>query len=287
MDAIRRYDATIEPVLITMKTQGDLMLDRKLDEVGGKGLFVKELDDALMRGECDICVHSLKDMPCDSGPLTGTAELPIVAMSKREDPRDVLVMPLDAKTESAVAHAKPVKLPIGCSSARRTTQLQKLFPAAVFEAVRGNIPTRLRKLDEGKFGALVLAAAGLKRLGLEHRISRTFEPWELLPAAGQGIIAVQAGAGADTSYLKLFHDPESAMCAGAERAFIAELGADCFSPVAAFATLNGGSLCLRVMVADDNDIPRYDEIAVKLTTEIAANRLNITEAAKELARRFK
>src|SRR5699024_2791763 len=137
---------------------------------GGKGLFVKELDRALLSGRTDLSVHSLKDMPMEI-----SEELPIVAYSRREDPRDVLVLPAGAKEVD-------FQKPIGCSSLRRVLQLKELFPQATFASVRGNVLTRLSKLDAGEYGALVLAAAGLKRLGLEDRISRYFSVEEILPA---------------------------------------------------------------------------------------------------------
>ena len=144
--------------LVKMKTTGDKILDKTLDKIGGKGLFVKELDHALLEGRSDISVHSLKDMPMEL-----PEELPIIAFSEREDPRDVLVLP-EGATE--IDFSKP----IGSSSFRRRIQIEKLYPQAKVESVRGNVQTRLKKLDEGQYGALVLAAAGLIRLGLEDRI---------------------------------------------------------------------------------------------------------------------
>ena len=170
--------------LVTMKTTGDRILDRTLDQVGGKGLFVRELDRALAAGGIDLAVHSLKDLPMEQ-----PDGLPVVAYLPREDARDALVLPAGA------AAPDPAK-PIGCASARRRVQLERLFPGLRVEPVRGNVLTRLARLDAGEYGALVLAAAGLRRLGLEARISRLFSPEELLPAAGQGILAVQARAGA-------------------------------------------------------------------------------------------
>ena len=158
-----------EITLITMKTTGDKILDRTLDKIGGKGLFVKELDLALMEKRTDLSVHSLKDMPMEV-----PEELPILAFSRREDPRDVLVLP---KGKTEIDFLKP----IGCSSMRRILQFQKLYPQAVFKPIRGNVQTRLRKLDDGEYSATLLAAAGLKRLGLENRISRYFEPEEMIP----------------------------------------------------------------------------------------------------------
>ena len=178
-DYILSYNKDCEVELLTMKTTGDKILDRTLDKVGGKGLFVKELDKALLEKKSQLSVHSLKDMPMEV-----PEELPLLAFSKREDPRDVLVLPEGIKE---LDESKP----IGCSSLRRTLQLKELYPNMEFKSVRGNVQTRLKKLDEGQYSALVLAAAGLKRLKLENRISRYFEPEEVLPAAGQGILAIQ------------------------------------------------------------------------------------------------
>lgn len=174
-DYIEKNNDGLKAELLTMKTTGDIILDRTLDKVGGKGLFVKELDRALLDGRSELSVHSLKDMPMEV-----PEELPLLAFSKREDPRDALVLP------QGVTELDKTK-PIGCSSLRRTLQLAELFPDTECKSVRGNVQTRLKKLDSGEYSALVLAAAGLKRLGLTHRISRYFEPEEMLPAAGQGI----------------------------------------------------------------------------------------------------
>ena len=170
-------------ILSVHSLTGDIILDRTLDKVGGKGLFVKELDKALIDGRSILSVHSLKDMPMEV-----PEELPLLAFSKREDPRDVLVLPEGA---SELDKSKP----LGCSSLRRTLQLKKLYPDMDVRSIRGNLQTRLRKLDEGQYSALILAAAGLKRLGLESRINRYFTADEIIPAAGQGILAVQGRKG--------------------------------------------------------------------------------------------
>ena len=174
--------------------------------------------------------------------------LPLVAFSKRADPRDVLVLPQGKDT---IDFTKP----IGCSSLRRQLQLKALFPQATVAPIRGNVLTRLQKLDSGEFSALVLAGAGLARLGLEHRISRYFSTEEILPAAGQAILAVQAREGVDTACLHTFADEESRDCLLAERAFVRTLDGGCSSPVAAFATLAGDTLTLKGMyVTAENDL---------------------------------
>lgn len=159
-DYIKKQNPELEVEILTMKTTGDIILDRTLDKVGGKGLFVKELDKALMDGKSILSVHSLKDMPMEV-----QEELPLLAFSKREDPRDVLVLP------EGVTELDKNK-PLGCSSLRRTLQLKKIYPDMEVKSIRGNLQTRLRKLDEGQYSGLILAAAGLKRLGLKARINR-------------------------------------------------------------------------------------------------------------------
>lgn len=238
IDAIRAYDPTAEVELVTMKTTGDLILDRPLSQIGGKGLFVKELDRALLEGRVDFTVHSSKDLPMDIPP-----ELPLVAFSHRADPRDALVLPQGVDT------LDPTR-PIGCASLRRTLQLRKLFPHHQVAPVRGNVQTRLAKLDRGEYSALVLACAGLDRLGLEDRISRRFPVEEMLPAAGQGILAVQSRADVDMSCLSLFHDPVAAVCLTAERAFVGALEGGCSSPVAAHATVDGDTVTLTGFYVD-------------------------------------
>ena len=238
MDALQAAHPGIELELVTMKTTGDKILDRTLDQVGGKGLFVKELDAALQAGRVDLTVHSCKDLPMDL-----PEDLPVAAFLRREDPRDVLVLP-----EGAAGW--DVRLPAGSASPRRRVQLRELFPAAEVRPVRGNVQTRLRKLDEGGYGALVLAAAGLKRLGLERRISRYFEPEELLPAAGQGILAVQCRADMDRTVFDCLRDREAEICALAERAFVRALDGGCSSPIAAYARMVGDNITVTGMYVD-------------------------------------
>ena len=235
MDAIRAAHPDTRLELVTMKTTGDKILDRTLDQIGGKGLFVKELDAALLDGRVDFTVHSCKDLPMDID-----ERIPLAGFTRREDPRDVLVLPEGVQE---LDFSKP----IGCASLRRKMQLEKLFPQATVAPVRGNVLTRLRKLDEGQYAALVLAGAGLKRLGLEGRICRWFSTEEILPAAGQGIMAAQMRAGEDTAFLDGFSDPEGTACALAERAFVRELDGGCSSPVAAFATISGDTMTLTGM----------------------------------------
>lgn len=238
---IRTHYPQIETELLTMKTTGDKILDRTLDQVGGKGLFVKELDLALTDGRTQLSVHSLKDMPMEV-----PKNLPLVAFSAREDARDVLVLPEGAKE---LDKSKP----LGCSSRRRTLQLKELYPDMEVKSIRGNLQTRLRKLDAGEYSALILAAAGLKRLGLEHRIARYFSVDEIIPAAGQGILAVQGRADQRYDYLTDYDDPASRAAAAAERAFVRFLDGGCSSPVAAYAEIDGQELFLRGLYYNEED----------------------------------
>lgn len=226
-ERLRQVYPELELEIVPMKTTGDRILHKTLDKIGGKGLFVKELDMALLEGRIDLAVHSLKDMPMEENP-----EIPVLAYSAREDVRDVLVLPKGAGHWDRT-------LPVGCSSFRRRIQLEALEPGIRVESIRGNVLTRLEKLDAGQYGALVLAAAGLKRLNLEERIFRYFEPEEILPAAGQGILAVQ-GRPELASLCRCLDHKKERFLAGCERAFVRELNGGCSSPVAAHGRIVRG-----------------------------------------------
>ena len=243
--------------LVTMKTTGDRILDRTLDQVGGNGLFVKELDRALADGRVDLTVHSLKDVPMEQ-----PEGLPLVAFTKREDARDALVLPQSGVWDKSK--------PIGCSSARRRVQLAELFPEIEVEPVRGNVLTRLDKLDRGEYGALVLAAAGLHRLGLQARIDRYFSPEEIIPAAGQGILAVQSREGELTEQVQKLDDRDARDCALAERTFVKTLGGGCFAPVAAYAETVGEYLHLRGMYVTEDERAHARGAVTGRRTEAAA-----------------
>ena len=241
IEAVRRAHPEFETELMTMETTGDINMkpfSEASDKFGIKGLFTKELEEALLDGRIDIAVHSLKDMP-----MYKNEALPTVAFSKREDPRDAVVLPIGAdKMSGHIA---------GCSSARRRLQLRELFPDITVEPVRGNVITRLRKLDEGQFSMLVLAAAGLNRIGMEKRIFRCFSCDEMIPAPGQGILACQGRADEDYSYLKAIEDDNVTSCAKAERAFSAALGGGCTAPVGAYAEICQDTIFLRGFYADE------------------------------------
>ncbi|MCL2046072.1 MAG: hydroxymethylbilane synthase [Oscillospiraceae bacterium] len=240
MDAISQSNPDIELELVLIKTTGDIIQDRSLDDIGGKGLFIKELEYALLNGEVDIAVHSYKDMPYEDND-----DLPIVAISEREAPFDALVLP---KGVSEMDISKPV----GSSSQRRAIQFSRLYEGYDVQPVRGNVQTRLAKLDSGEYGALILAQAGLNRLSLQSRINHVFTPEEMIPSGSQGILAVQGRAGEDYSYLQSFHNTESEIVSKAERQFLKTLGSSCTSPVAVYAKLNGSELNIMGMHVDES-----------------------------------
>jgi hydroxymethylbilane synthase len=231
-----------EVSLLGMTTRGDQILDRSLSKVGGKGLFVKELETALDEGRADIAVHSLKDVPM---------ELPegfaLACVLEREDPRDALVSNRFAQLEDL-----PQGAVVGTSSLRRVVLLRSMRPDLKIEPLRGNLDTRLRKLDEGNYDAIVLAAAGLKRLGLAARIRQVFEPEQMLPAAGQGALGIEVRSQrADLLELlsPLAHQG-TWLAVAAERAVSRAMGGSCSMPLAAFATFSGEYLQLRAAWGD-------------------------------------
>jgi len=239
MDQISKHHPEIELELVTMKTTGDIILNKTLDKVGGKGLFVKELDKALIEKRVDITIHSLKDMPMDPNP-----ELPLLAFYKRGNPYDALVLPKGCDELD-------LKKPIGSSSARRTLQLKELYEDAEFKSVRGNVITRLEKLDRGDYSALVLAYSGLARLGLEDRISKTFNHHEIIPSAGQGTLVVQGRAGEDYSFLECIDDEKTRIEALTEREFVRILDGGCSSPIGGFSMVEGEKIALFGLFYDD------------------------------------
>ncbi|MBL8472063.1 MAG: hydroxymethylbilane synthase [Rhodocyclaceae bacterium] len=231
--------ASIE--LLGMTTRGDRILDRPLAKVGGKGLFVKELEVALLEGRADLAVHSMKDVPMQMG-----EEFCLAAVCEREVPLDAFVSPRYASLEDM-----PPGAVVGTSSLRREAQLHARHPYLAVSPLRGNLDTRLRKLDEGQFDAIILAAAGLKRLGLAERIRGVLAAEESLPAAGQGALGIEIlSARSDLAawLAPLEHAPTRA-CVSAERALARALAGSCEVPLAAYAELAQDSLHLRALVA--------------------------------------
>jgi hydroxymethylbilane synthase len=228
--------------LLGMTTQGDQILDRSLSKVGGKGLFVKELEVALEEGRADLAVHSLKDVPMDMP--DGFA---LSCVMEREDPRDAWVSPQFARLEDLPAGAV-----VGTSSLRRTVLLRALRPDLRIEPLRGNLDTRLRKLDEGQYAGIVLAASGLKRLGLQARIRHIFATEQMLPAAGQGALGIETRSDRSDvqQALASFSHHTSWLAVAAERAVSRAMGGSCSMPLAAHATVQGEQLHLRAAWGD-------------------------------------
>ena len=227
--------------LLGLTTQGDRTLDRSLADIGGKGLFIKELEQAMADGRADLAVHSLKDVPM---------EMPhgfvLAAIMAREDPRDAFV---------SLRYRSLTELPagssVGTSSLRREAQLRERYPELRVEPLRGNVNTRLHRLDQGNHAAVILAAAGLKRLGFADRIAALLDPAESLPAIGQGALALECRAdrGDVIDALAGLADRESALATSAERAFGLALAGDCRTPLAAYAMQRDGELWLRALIA--------------------------------------
>lgn len=223
-----------------IKTTGDHLQTASLTQAGGKGLFTKEIEEALLNGSIDLAVHSLKDLPTEN-----PRGLVIAAIPEREDPRDAIVgMPFADLPEGAI---------VGTSSNRRGAQLRLLRPDLDVQPVRGNVDTRLRKLKEGQYSAIMLAAAGLRRLGLESEISGIFSPEQICPAPGQGALAIQTRVDDPAHQIcAALNHSSSADCVTAERCLLAELGGGCQLPVGAFAEISGERMRLSgVVVSPD------------------------------------
>lgn len=243
VNEIKKKHPELEFEITGIKTKGDVLLDTRLDKIGGKGLFVKELEYAIISGAIDFAVHSLKDMPAEI-----PEKLTIAAVSKREDPRDVLV---------ALAGHKLKDLPngavIGTSSVRREVQLSVIRPDLRFKTLRGNVLTRIKKLIDCEYDALVLAAAGLKRLGLEERCIEYFDIEDVIPAVGQGILAIEARRSDNPGFLiDSIHDTDSFRTAQAERAFMIKLNGGCSVPLAAHAVIDGQHMEMNGMLASED-----------------------------------
>ena len=255
---LRQRGLSVE--LLGMTTKGDQILDRTLSKVGGKGLFVKELEVALEEGRAHIAVHSLKDVPMEL-----PAGFALACVMEREDPRDAFVSPHYASLAQL-----PQGAVMGTSSLRRQVLLHALRPDLKIVPLRGNLDTRLRKLDEGQYDAIVLAAAGLKRLKMDERIRSIFEPEEMLPAAGQGALGIEIRSDREDLRLALqsLVDMPTWLRVTAERAVSRGMGGSCSVPLAAYATLEGDTLFIRAAWGDpDGQLPlvRAEQRAVVTT----------------------
>ncbi len=241
---LRSAHAGLDVQILPMSTKGDLILDRSLAAIGGKGLFIKELEAALEDRRADVAVHSMKDMPAELPP-----QFTIAAVLPRADPRDALVATHYARLEDLPPHAR-----VGTSSLRRQAQLLAARPDLRIEALRGNLDTRLRRLDAGELDAIVLACAGLMRLGWEARITVHLDTCVFLPAVSQGVIGVECRAGDEATIARLLvlEHRATRIAMDAERAFAGRLGGSCRSPIAAYAELERGRLTLDGLVAEPN-----------------------------------
>ena len=230
----------VKTELVKMTTQGDKILDAPLAKIGGKGLFVKELEVGMLEGTADIAVHSMKDVPVEF-----PEGLHLAAILTREDPTDAFVSCRYASFAELPRNAR-----IGTSSLRRQCQIKALFPEAEILTLRGNVNTRLAKLDGGEYDAIILASAGLKRLGLSARITQALDTSVSLPAIGQGAIGIEARSGDIelNHLLAQLHDEYTGLCVSAERAMNARLNGGCQVPVAGYAQIDGNKLSMRGLV---------------------------------------
>lgn len=258
-------DTSVE--ILGMTTTGDQILDSPLARIGGKGLFVKELETALEDGRADLAVHSMKDVP-----MNLPAGFALAATGEREDPRDAFVSNHYPRLEDL-----PEGSVVGTSSLRRQSQLQARLPSLKVESLRGNLQTRLRKLDDGQYAAIILAAAGLKRLGLEHRITAYIEPEQSIPAVGQGALGIEIRADRDDmrSLLAPLNHAETAACVEAERAFSRALAGSCTVPLGAYATLQEAQLRMIGFVAsvDGSDMLRAEVCGSALHADALGRKL--------------
>jgi hydroxymethylbilane synthase len=239
-DRLRAAHPQLEVLLVPMTTQGDRVLDRSLAQVGGKGLFIKELELAMSEGRADIAVHSMKDVPTEM-----PAGMTIAAMLPRADARDAFVSNRYASFDSL-----PHGASVGTSSLRRQCQLLSARPDLSIVSLRGNVDTRLRKLDEGQYDAIVLAAAGLARLNLASRIKQYLDIERCVPAVGQGIVGIECREDDERSirFVQALNDETSWQCCTTERAYAHRLQGSCQSPIAGHAHIDGGRLTLRAAV---------------------------------------
>ena len=270
-EILARQNPTTQVELLGMTTRGDQILDRTLSKVGGKGLFVKELEVALLERRAQLAVHSLKDVPMELAP-----EFELAAVMQREDPRDCLVSNQYAGLEELPPGAR-----IGTSSLRRELMLRARFPQLSIQSVRGNVNTRLAKLDRGDFDALVMAAAGLKRLGLAARIRQVIPTTLSLPAPGQGALGIEVlrGDHSTAELLAPLDDAATRAATAAERGVSRGLGGSCQVPLAAYAEVEGQELWLRALVGNAGTgeyvesqarapIVAADELAARVVAEL-------------------
>ncbi len=260
-DRLRALYPACAVELLTLTTRGDQILDRTLSKVGGKGLFVKELEAALLDGRADLAVHSLKDVPVDMRP-----PFELCTVLERADPRDAFV-----SNQHESLQALPAGAVVGTSSLRREAQIRAARPDLVVKPLRGNLDTRLDKLDRGDYDAIVLAAAGLERIGYGDRIRGRLSPAQSLPAAGQGALGIEIRDDRDDmrAWLAPLSSPATTACVSAERAVSRKLGGSCQVPLAAYAELHGDELRIEALVSsvDGNRILRATRAGARAEAE--------------------
>ena len=257
----------LEVELVTIRTKGDSIVDRPLSQIGGKGLFTKAIEDAIVAGEVDFAVHSMKDMPSEQPP-----ELVIGAVPQRADPRDALVGQKLAELPSGAV--------VGTGSARRLVQMRRLRPDIEVRGIRGNVDTRINKQRKGDYDAVVLAMAGLARLGRLDEVVQVFEPDQMIPAVGQGALAIQCPReGRVLDVVSAVHHEPTAICIAAERAFLEALSGGCSVPAGAFAVVEGDEIVLRAFYASDVDDFR--------SVTLRADSLHVLSMGREAARRVR
>jgi len=273
-----RKELGADAELVVVRTSGDRIQDVSLAKIGGKGLFVKEIEEALLAGDADVAVHSAKDLPPE------LAEgLALAAVPERVDPRDALV----SRDRAMSLAALPQRARVGTGSVRRGAQLLALRPDLEVVPLRGNVPTRVGRLDDDALDAVVLACAGLDRLGLDHRICERLDPEHMLPAACQGTLALETRAGdALADALAALEEGDAALALAAERGFLATLEGDCTVPAAAHAVRRNGRLWLRALLASpDGRRIVHDEEAVALDADPASQRATARELGARVGRR--
>ena len=272
---LKALSASIEIEIVPITTKGDKVLDRPIAELGGRGVFVKELEEALLRDEVDLVVHSLKDLPTDMPP-----SLCLAAVLDRNDPRDVLLSKDDLEFSKLPAGSR-----IATSSRRRAAQLLYLRKDIVFVDIRGNVPTRVRKFDEGYCDAIVLACAGLNRLEMQNRISHHFDVKTVTPAAGQAALAIECRSkdGSLIDLLREIEDWDARLEAECERAYLGTLGGGCSVPVGASAKIDKGTLTLTGCIAS---LDGHELLREEMSREVMENLETAAQAGLDLAHKM-
>ncbi len=252
-DWLKKKHPRMAVEIVPIRTTGDRMQSVSLSAIGGKGVFVKEIEEALLRGEVDIAVHSMKDMPSEI-----PEDLVIGAVPEREDPRDVFISGDGRKLDEMRPGAR-----IGTGSLRRGLQIRGLVPSVEVVPIRGNLDTRIRKIEREKLDGIVVAAAGLRRMGWESRATQFISVTQMIPAVGQGALAVEVRRADDATgeIISFMNDPATSLAVTAERAFLAMLGGGCQVPVAGHATITGGVLHMDALVGSiDGALVLRDEV---------------------------